>query len=142
MSRRFECVRFPEGVAHIRTESGNLVEFRDGFADVDDDGLADELLAVPEVFGVTELDYGDRSKEPEQNGDNDPADDPADDSADDADASDEDTGDSSDAEGSGDGRPVVRAPKEEWVAYAVGQGLSQDEAEAMSKQELIDLLKG
>jgi len=40
-----------------------------------------------------------------------------------------------------DGRPAVRAPKEEWVEFAVTQGLERDEAEAMNKADLIKALK-
>ncbi len=35
-------------------------------------------------------------------------------------------------------RPVQIAPKEQWVAYAVAQGASADEAEQLTKQELIE----
>lgn len=34
-------------------------------------------------------------------------------------------------------KPAVRAPKDEWVEYAVSRGVNQGEAEAMSKAELI-----
>ncbi|MFE3196259.1 hypothetical protein ACFXHA_45190 [Nocardia sp. NPDC059240] len=34
-------------------------------------------------------------------------------------------------------RPKQAAPKEDWVAYAVAQGLAEAEAEAMSKTDLI-----
>ena len=35
------------------------------------------------------------------------------------------------------GRPVVNAPKADWVAYAVAQGADADEAAAMSKVDLL-----
>lgn len=131
MTRRFVCARFPEGVAHIRTESGRLVAFRDGYADVDDPEVVEDLLTVPAIFGITELEYGGDSDGTEQDGDK--ASDESDEDADD---------EKSSAVEASDGRPVVRASKEEWVTYAVSQGVDQGEAEAMSKQELIDLLKG
>lgn len=38
------------------------------------------------------------------------------------------------------GKPPRVASKDQWVNYAVSQGLSREEAEAKSKQELIDAL--
>ena len=35
-------------------------------------------------------------------------------------------------------RPAVNSPKNEWVGYAVGQGMSVDDADAMTKADLID----
>lgn len=35
-------------------------------------------------------------------------------------------------------RPGVNAPKNEWVGYAVSQGMSVDDADAMTKADLID----
>ncbi len=56
---RFRSARFPQRLAHISTTAG-IVEFRDGIADVDDDErLAEALRAVPEVFGITEVDDDD-----------------------------------------------------------------------------------
>lgn len=37
------------------------------------------------------------------------------------------------------GRPIVNAPKADWVDYAVGQGADRDEAESLTKAELLDL---
>lgn len=53
---KFRCGRFPKGEALIRTSSGTVVRFYDGQAEVDDPGLAEELLAVPAVFRVTQVD--------------------------------------------------------------------------------------
>lgn len=39
------------------------------------------------------------------------------------------------------GPPAQVAAKEEWVAYAVSQGLSQVDAEAMTKAQLIEQYK-
>lgn len=36
------------------------------------------------------------------------------------------------------GSPSVRAAKNEWVGYAVAQGMTVDEADAMTKNELIE----
>lgn len=36
-------------------------------------------------------------------------------------------------------RPKQTAPKDAWVAYRVSQGVDHAEAEALTKQELIDL---
>ena len=36
------------------------------------------------------------------------------------------------------GPPSVRASKNEWVGYAVAQGMSVDDADAMTKNELIE----
>ncbi len=41
-----------------------------------------------------------------------------------------------DAEPEEDGKPAKSAGKPEWVAYAVAQGVPQDEADAMTKGEL------
>lgn len=35
-------------------------------------------------------------------------------------------------------RPGVNAPKNEWVGYAVSQGSSVDDADAMTKSDLIE----
>lgn len=35
-------------------------------------------------------------------------------------------------------RPGVNAPKNEWVGYAVSQGSSVDDADAMTKNDLIE----
>ena len=35
------------------------------------------------------------------------------------------------------GRPIVNAPKADWVAYAATQGAGADEAESMTKADLI-----
>lgn len=35
------------------------------------------------------------------------------------------------------GAPAVNAPKSDWVAYAVSIGVGQDEAEALTKQQLV-----
>lgn len=35
-------------------------------------------------------------------------------------------------------RPAVNAPKADWVGYAVAQGMLPDDAEAMTKHDLID----
>lgn len=51
---RFRCERFPDGVAHIRTPSGAVVDFVDGQATVSEEQAAD-LRGVPEVFGLVEL---------------------------------------------------------------------------------------
>lgn len=37
-----------------------------------------------------------------------------------------------------DSAPAKSALKDEWVDYAVSQGMDRDEAEAMTKQDLID----
>lgn len=55
---KFRCARFPQGTAKVNTVRG-LVEFRNGLAEVDDEQLAEALRAVPEVFGITEIDDGD-----------------------------------------------------------------------------------
>lgn len=34
--------------------------------------------------------------------------------------------------------PGVKAPKNEWVGYAVAQGMSVDDADAMTKAELVE----
>jgi hypothetical protein len=39
---------------------------------------------------------------------------------------------------SDDGNPSGNASHEDWVAYAVSQGVDQDEAEALSRNELRD----
>ena len=39
-------------------------------------------------------------------------------------------------------RPGVNAPKNEWVGYAVSQGMSVDDADAMTKADLIDKFTG
>lgn len=36
-------------------------------------------------------------------------------------------------------RPAQSAPKADWVAYAITRGISREEAEAMTKAELIEL---
>jgi hypothetical protein len=36
-------------------------------------------------------------------------------------------------------RPAVSAPKADWVAYAVAVGFDRDEAEALTKDELVAL---
>jgi hypothetical protein len=41
----------------------------------------------------------------------------------------------------GDEKPAGNASHDEWVAYAVSQGVDQDEAEAKSRDELRDLFK-
>jgi len=38
-------------------------------------------------------------------------------------------------------RPGVNASKNEWVGYAVSQGMSVDDADAMTKADLIEKLK-
>ncbi|QPX61710.1 hypothetical protein SEA_BUNKER_7 [Gordonia phage Bunker] len=38
---------------------------------------------------------------------------------------------------SGDGPPPLVAPDEDWQAYAVTQGLTEDEAKALSKADLV-----
>ena len=35
-------------------------------------------------------------------------------------------------------RPAVNAPKNDWVGHAVSQGMSVDDADAMTKADLID----
>lgn len=35
-------------------------------------------------------------------------------------------------------RPGVNAPKNEWVGYAVSQGMTVDDADAMTKNDLIE----
>ncbi|MDV7194612.1 hypothetical protein [Mycolicibacterium fortuitum] len=37
------------------------------------------------------------------------------------------------------GQPLRAAPKADWVDFAVSKGADRDEAEALNKQELIDL---
>ena len=46
------CRRFPRGTVHIRTAAGDVVDFHDGRADLDDPDLVEALLAVPPVFGI------------------------------------------------------------------------------------------
>lgn len=41
----------------------------------------------------------------------------------------------------GDETPAGNASHDDWVAYAVSQGMSQDEAEAMSRDDLRDLYR-
>lgn len=41
-------------------------------------------------------------------------------------------------DGAEGGRPTTAAPKAEWVSYAVSQGTDRDEAEAMTKAELVE----
>lgn len=38
-----------------------------------------------------------------------------------------------------EGPPAQSAPKDTWVDWAVSEGFDRDEAEAMTKQDLIDL---
>lgn len=38
--------------------------------------------------------------------------------------------------------PATSAPKAEWVAYATDHGLSKEEAEASTKEQLIEQVKG
>lgn len=38
-------------------------------------------------------------------------------------------------------RPAQADPKDAWVDYAVTQGIDRDEAEAMTKADLVELLK-
>lgn len=38
--------------------------------------------------------------------------------------------------------PAKNAPKSEWVAFAVAQGMSVDEAEGHTKEQLIELFSG
>jgi len=45
----------------------------------------------------------------------------------------------SDAAPAADEKPSGNASHDEWAAYAVSQGMSQDEAEALSRNELRDL---
>lgn len=52
----FRCARFPTGIAHIRTDLGVVVDFRDGAAEVDDPEVAAALERVPAVFGITRTD--------------------------------------------------------------------------------------
>lgn len=52
----FRCARFPAGTAHIRTDLGVVVLFRDGAAEVSDLDLVAALLRVPAVFGVERVD--------------------------------------------------------------------------------------
>lgn len=37
-----------------------------------------------------------------------------------------------------DGPPARNDPKDDWIAYAVTQGLSHDEADGMTKADLVD----
>lgn len=46
---------------------------------------------------------------------------------------------STDLPGPPTARPGVNAPKSEWVAWAVVQGVVVDDAEALTKADLIDL---
>lgn len=50
----FRCGRFPEGVVHIRTPDGQLVDFVDGVAQVTEDKIAAGLRKVPADFEITE----------------------------------------------------------------------------------------
>lgn len=45
-------------------------------------------------------------------------------------------------EPSADKVPAKVATKDEWVAYAVSQGVPQDEAESSTKDQLIERFKG
>ena len=40
-----------------------------------------------------------------------------------------------------DGRPVVNAPKGDWVEYAVTQGWNREDAEAATKADLVEKLR-
>jgi hypothetical protein len=51
---QFRCDRFPDGVAHIRTPSGRVVDFIDGHATVSEE-LAVQLRQVPAEFELTEM---------------------------------------------------------------------------------------
>jgi lactate dehydrogenase-like 2-hydroxyacid dehydrogenase len=50
----FRCGRFPDGLVHIRTARGDIVDFADGVAVVDDQALAAALRKVPEAFEISE----------------------------------------------------------------------------------------
>jgi hypothetical protein len=43
---------------------------------------------------------------------------------------------------SDDGPPAKTAPKADWVTFAVSKGADADEAEALTKQELVELYGG
>lgn len=45
------------------------------------------------------------------------------------------------AEPTGEARPGQNAPKSEWVDFAVAQGVDRDEADSLTKADLINLLK-
>ena len=62
---RWQCTRFPSGVAHIRTPDRRIVVFIDGEATVDDPTLDEGLRQVPEVFGLVELDAAPDQGDPE-----------------------------------------------------------------------------
>lgn len=51
---RFTCSRFPDGEVPIRTRLG-VVVFADGVAEVADTALAQALLEVPDVFGISKV---------------------------------------------------------------------------------------
>ena len=106
--------RFPHAVVPIRTRAG-LVEFTGQVFETDDEDLAAALREVPAVFGITE-------DEPPEPGDED---------------------DEEPSEAGGAQRPSVRAPKSAWVAYAEqAHDIPADEAEAMTKAELIETFGG
>lgn len=110
----FRCERFPDGEVPIRTTAG-LVWFRAGRAEVDDGDLVEALREVPPVFGIVE-----EGGAPERDGDAEVDEEPA-----------------------AAGRPSVRAPKADWVAYAEqAHGIPAAEAEEMTKAELIETFGG
>jgi hypothetical protein len=49
---------------------------------------------------------------------------------------------SGDGDSDEDGPPAKAAPKADWVDYAVAQGADAEEAESLTKQELVDLYGG
>ncbi|TDD88358.1 hypothetical protein [Actinomadura rubrisoli] len=120
--------RFPWSPVQIRTRLG-LVDFVDHRAEVDDEDLAAALREVPEVFGIVE-----EGAEPlASNGD--------------GEGEDDDEKRDEPAEESATKPPSVRASKAEWVAYAVNcpqesKRLSEADAEAMTKADLVELYGG
>ncbi|MBB1153993.1 hypothetical protein [Amycolatopsis dendrobii] len=120
-------VEFVAGVGHS-DDAHHLNYFRRHGYDIDADEQADD---VEETTGESEKD------EPEETG-------PAEPDESEPEESDESEEDDEPAEDEDDEpvavtRPPVAAPKADWVAYAVAAlGLDEGEADAETKQELID----
>lgn len=106
----FRCGRFPHGEVPIRTARG-LVVFTDGQAVVDDPELASALREQPASFEIKQvIDVAGGGN----HGPATPTPDPT-------------------------GRPSKAAPKADWVAWAVGHGMDADQADDLTKAQLIEL---
>ncbi|MFE3449630.1 hypothetical protein ACFXJ8_11910 [Nonomuraea sp. NPDC059194] len=112
------CERFPEGEAFIRTTAG-IVLFVDGVAEVESPELVEALREVPDEFGISV----EKPSEPPPPPPPAPAPEPEPEVVD----------------GVPVERPAQSASKAAWIEWAASHGMDRDQADDLTKAELIEL---